>query len=77
VSKALELGLLAAVIIDKDVNPPIITKLLVPIAESKNVPIVAVNGLNTIFMDQAGMRCIAFGLKVIFCRLSFHSFKLD
>lgn len=64
VSKGLETGQLVGVIIEKDVNPPIITKLLIPIAEANDVPIVAIDGLNSIFKLHVGMRCIAFGFKV-------------
>jgi len=63
VSKALETDVLAAAIIEKSVNPPIITKLLVPLAVSRNVPMVAIDGLNSAFQHHAGMRCIAVGLK--------------
>jgi len=64
VSKALEMELLAGVIIEKDVDPQIITKLLIPIAQSKGVPIISVSGLNSAFKTVTGMRCIALGFKV-------------
>jgi len=55
---------LVGIIIEKDVNPEIITKLLIPLAEGKGVPIVSIDGLNSTFKFCCGMRCIAFGLKV-------------
>jgi ribosomal protein L7Ae-like RNA K-turn-binding protein len=64
VSKALESDLLEAVIIDKDVDPQIITKILVPIAHNRQVPIVSVSGLNVAFGKACGIRCIALGFKV-------------
>ncbi|ODN04031.1 Ribonuclease P protein subunit p38 [Orchesella cincta] len=66
VSTALEQNVLIAVIIEKDVDPPIITKLLVPLATSKEVPIVAISGLNQICQKVFNTRCIALGLKASF-----------
>ncbi|CAL8126500.1 unnamed protein product [Orchesella dallaii] len=74
VSTALEQNILIAVIIEKDVDPPIITKLLVPLANSKKIPIVAICGLNKICQKVFNTRCIAMGLKAK-CSEVGHSFS--
>jgi len=63
VSKALEVNQLVAVLIEQNVHPQIITKLLIPLANSRNVPIIAFEGLNSTFQEATDMRCIALGLK--------------
>lgn len=68
VSTGLEKETVTAVIIDKDVDPTFLTKLLVPIAKSKNIPIVAIKGLSTTCKKAFKTRCISIGFKV-FIRL--------
>ena len=64
VSKALELNLLVGIAIEKNVRPQIITKLLIPLAQSRSVPIIAVSGLNRCVQNAMHVRCAALGLKV-------------
>jgi len=64
VSKALENDALAAVVIEKNVNPDVITKMLVPLAVNKGVPILSVAGLKGVFDGIMKIRCLACGLKV-------------
>ena len=64
VSKKLESNQLSAVLIDPDVDPPFITKLLIPLAKVKRVPIIAIKGLHTTMNSVAEFGCIALGLKV-------------
>jgi len=69
VSKALERNQLAGVIIEQNVNPQILTKVLVPLANSKNIPIISCDSLKSSFQGEDGKydgqtyRCSALGLK--------------
>lgn len=64
-SMNMETGQLAGLIIEKNVDPQIITKLLVPIAHTKRVPAISLSGLSAAFEKACGIKCIALGLKVI------------
>ncbi len=55
---------LVGLIIEKNVEPEIITKLLVPIARCRQVPIISLSGLGSAFKKGCGFKCIALGFKV-------------
>jgi hypothetical protein len=55
---------LSGLIIEKNVDPQIITKLLVPIARAKGIPIVSLTGLKASFKKACDINCIALGFKV-------------
>ncbi|CAG7815150.1 unnamed protein product [Allacma fusca] len=63
VSKKLESDQLSAMLVDPDVDPPYVTKLLVPMARMKLVPVIAVRGLESTMNSVAEFRCVAVGLK--------------
>ncbi|OXA56910.1 ribonuclease P protein subunit p38 [Folsomia candida] len=64
-SMNMETGQLAGLIIEKNVDPQIITKLLVPIAHTKRVPAISLSGLSAAFEKACGIKCIALGLKTM------------
>lgn len=62
----MECGSLVGLLIEKDVDPQIITKLLVPIAQTRGVPVISLSGLRSAAYKACGIKCIALGFKVRF-----------
>lgn len=67
VSRGLEQNTVTGVIIEKDVDPALITKALIPLARTRNIPLIAIKRLRTTCKETFNTNVVAFGLKVTCC----------
>ena len=66
VTKELEKDNLQLVVTCKSANPPILTKHLIGLSETRKCLAICLNGLNKVLSDIVNMGSIAIGLKVSF-----------